>query len=240
MLYSNGMSRENGNHYPMPTRVLVVDDHTLFRQGLISLLSSQKDFSVAGEASSVREAIEKSGTLTPDMILLDINLPDGSGLDAIRQILSLSPASKVVLLTVYESDDFLLIALANGAKGYIFKTMPVAGLLAALRGVRRGEAAITRVMADRILDEYSRLMSTMIQGSSTVDVNQLSQRELEVLHLLGAEATNRSIAERLFISEHTVKIHVHHILDKLNLTNRREAAKFARRRGYNSLPPDFS
>ena len=240
MLNSNGRSGENGNRSPMPTRVLVVDDHTLFRQGLISLLGSQKDFSVVGEASNVSEALKKCGALTPDMILLDINLPDGSGLDAIRQILSLSPVSKVVLITVYEQDDFLLIALANGAKGYIFKTMPVAGLLAALRGVRRGEAAITRAMTDRILDEYSRLMSTMIQSSNTADVNQLSHRELEVLHLLGSEATNRSIAERLFISEHTVKIHVHHILDKLNLTNRREAAKFARRKGYSSLPPDFS
>ena len=211
-------------------RVLFVDDHILIREGLVSLLNSQPDLEVVGQAGSVREAIELARELKPDLILMDFGLPDGTGLDATKIILADQPNTKIVFLTVHEEDDRLFAAIRSGAKGYLLKNVPVSRLLAFLRGLERGEAAITPAMTSRVLNEFARLEPT----HSQTEPDELTTRELEVLRELSTGASNREIAGRLIIAENTVKNHVSNILNKLSLRNRREAAEFARRQFGNS------
>jgi two-component system NarL family response regulator len=210
-------------------RVLIVDDHVLFREGLVSLLETQPDISVAGEAGRVSEAIGMARELEPDLILMDFGLPDGTGLEATQAILAEQPEAKIVFLTVHEQDDRLFAAIRSGAKGYLLKNVPVSKLLDYLRGVERGEAAVSPAMTSHILDEFARLGSGPDPGPAELD--ELTTREVEVLQEVARGATNREIADRLCISENTVKNHVGNILAKLNLRNRREAAGFARRHG---------
>lgn len=205
-------------------RVLLVDDHILFREGLVGLLDSQPDISVVGQAGSVGEAIEMTRNLTPDMVLMDFSLPDGTGLDATQTILSDRPETKIVFLTVHEEDDRLFAAIRSGAQGYLLKNVPVAKLLTFLRGVERGEAAISREMTSRVLNEFARLEPKRELPPS----DELTTRELEVLGELVKGASNREIADHLVIAENTVKNHIRNILTKLSLKNRREAAEFAR------------
>ena len=207
-------------------RVVLVDDHILFREGLASLLNGQPDMSVVGQAGSVQEGIELARTLQPDLVLLDLGLPPGNGLDAMRAILADRPEAKIVFLTVHEEDDLLFAAIRGGAKGYLLKNTPVSKLLPYLRGVELGEAAITPLLAARILDEFSH--GKPCESDETL--GEITSREDEVLRELSRGATNREIAERLVISEGTVKNHVSNILSKLHLKNRREAARLARER----------
>lgn len=209
-------------------KVLVVDDHILFREGLVSLLRNQPDFDVLGEAGTVREAISQAALLKPDLILLDFTLPDGNGLEATEAILALDPNVKIVFLTVHESDDRLFSAVRAGARGYLLKNLSVSNLLASLRALERGEAAISRVMMGRILEEFSR---DGRGGDNHFLPVELTTREMEILQQLSTNASNREIAGRLYISENTVKNHVHNILEKLKLSNRREAVDYARRLG---------
>lgn len=210
-------------------RILIVDNHILFREGLASLLVSQPDFDVVGEAGSVTEAIEKALDLKPDLVLFDIALPDGSGLDMLNTIYLKDPQVKFILLTMQESDDLLFAAIRAGATGYLLKTTPITKILAALRAVERGEAAISRAMTSRILDEFKQLDPT--QATNPNSLSTLTTREIEVLGHLGMGASNLEIAKNLVITENTVKVHIHNILNKLNLRNRREAGRFARRHG---------
>ncbi len=210
-------------------RILLVDDHILFREGLVSLLNSQPDLEVVGEAGSVHEAISLARELQPDLVLMDFGMPDGTGLDATQVILADRPETKIVFLTVHEEDDRLFAAIRSGAKGYLLKNVPVTKLLAFLRGIERGEAAITPVLASRILEEFSRLSTP--RGRERVETGELTTRELEVLRELASGASNREIADNLVIAENTVKNHMRSILSKLNLKNRREAAHFARHQG---------
>jgi two-component system NarL family response regulator len=210
-------------------RLLIIDDHVLFREGLISLLSSQPDFLIVGETGSGEEAIDKIPNLHPDLVLLDIGLKDGSGPDTISNIATCFPQVNVVVLTLLESDEAMISAIRRGARGYLLKTTPLSKLVTTLRAVERGEAALSRRMTWRVLEELSRQ-----NGKSEISsnhLNGLTDREIEVLRYLGAGASNREISERLFIAHNTVKNHVHNILYKLNLRNRREAARFARYRG---------
>lgn len=216
-------------HLKKVMRVLIVDDHVLFREGLKNLIDSQPDFEVIAEAGSVREAIDQSQDLTPDLVLMDIGLPDGDGMEAVKKILSLQPDIKVVILTIHDSDDLLFTAIRLGAKGFLLKNTPIHDLLAALRGLERGEAALSRTMTRQVLDEFSRLGKT--PAGSKPGLEALTPRELEVLEELATGATNKEIADRLVIAENTVKIHVHNILDKLDFSNRHDAARFARRHG---------
>jgi DNA-binding NarL/FixJ family response regulator len=212
-------------------RILLVDDHILFRQGLVSLLDAQPDISVVGEAGSAREAISKAEALEPDLVLMDFGLPDGNGLDATRVILADRPETDIVFLTVHEEDDRLFAALRSGAKGYLLKNVPIAKLLEFLRGVERGEAALSPDMTSRVVDEFARLeplSETPTPSQSGPD--ELTTRELEVLKELVTGATNRQIADDLVISENTVKNHIRSILTKLGVKNRREAAEIGRRR----------
>ncbi len=210
-------------------RILIVDDHVLFREGLVSLLKAQPDITVVGEAGCVHEAIAMARELGPDLVLMDFGLPDGTGLDATQAILADQPEINIVFLTVHEQDDRLFAAIRSGAKGYLLKNVPVSRLLTYLRGVEYGEAAISGAMATRILDEFARLGPGRQSGQA--EVRELTSREIAILKQLATGATNREIASRLFISENTVKNHVGNILSKLNLRNRREAARFAHRHG---------
>lgn len=214
-------------------RVLIVDDHVLFREGLVSLLKAQPDITVLGEAGCVSEAIAMAHELEPDLILMDFGLPDGTGLDATQAILAEQPEAKIVFLTVHEQDDRLFAAIRNGAKGYLLKNVPVSKLLDYLRGVQNGEAAISPTMTSQILDEFARLGKAF--DSDAAELGELTPRELEVLRELATGATNQEIADRLVITDNTVKVHVRNILAKLDLPNRRAAADFARRHGLNNL-----
>jgi len=211
------------------TRVLIVDDHILFREGLQTLLELEPDFRVVGQASNVQEAIEMAKALKPDLVLMDINLPDGSGLDAVETISLQSTDTAVVILTVHEPNEYLLDAIRAGAKGFIPKGTHFAKLVAGLRAVRNGETAISRMMVNRLVDEVRRLgKPPELEPDSLVT---LTPREVQILSYMGRGASNREIASMLVISENTVRVHVHNLLEKLGLKSRVEAATFAKRYG---------
>jgi two-component system NarL family response regulator len=216
-------------------RIMIVDDHILFREGLAGLLRSQPDMEVVGECGSVAEALTTAQALRPQVILMDFSLPDGTGLDATRAILAEQPEVQVIFLTVHDNDERLLAAMRAGAKGYLLKNLSVTKLLASLRALERGEAAISRTMMARIIQEFSHNAAT--QGPSPSPLVGLTSREIEVLSELASGITNQEIATRLYISENTVKNHIHNILEKMKLSNRREAIEYARKNGLGSAPP---
>lgn len=207
-----------------PLKVLLVDDHVLFREGLVQLLNSQPDMTIVGQASSVQEANSKARTLRPDMVLMDLTLPDGTGVEATYDILAELPTTKIVILTVHDDDHQLFAAIRAGAVGYLFKNVRTTELLKTLRGVARGEAGVSRALARRILDEFSR-------SPQTADTEPLTTRELDIVHELANGATNREIAEKFVISENTVKNHVRNVLSKLHLHSRRDVVDYAKSRG---------
>ena len=213
-------------------KVLIVDDHVLFRQGLVSLLQSEPDFQVVGQAGSVQEAVVKAANLRPDMILMDFSLPDGNGVDATRTILAEVPNSKIIFLTVHADDERLIEAVRCGAKGYLLKNVPIKQLIQALKSAQEGEAAISRSMVTQIMNELARTSGKMQPEPNTLD--KLSSREIDVLRELTTGASNQEIAERLYISKNTVRHHVHNILDKLEMENRRQLARTAKQFGLGS------
>ena len=217
-------------------RILLVDDHTLFRDGLAGLLKSQPDFTIVGEAGSAAEAIEMAHKLRPDLILMDIGLPDGSGIDAARTILAGPLKVSIVFLTMHEEEETLFEGIGVGARGYLLKTMPAARLLALVRGVEHGEPAIAPSMTDRILGEFSRLKSSHVPQPDHLD--KLTAREIEVLQQIATSADNNEIAHRLTISEGTVKLHVHNILTKLGLRRRQELVPLVRAHHLAHSPDD--
>jgi len=212
-----------------PLRILIVDDHIMLREGLVSLIKPQPDFEVVGEAGSVAEAIQLANDLKPDLVLMDFGLPDGTGLDATKAILEVHPDTKIVFLTVHEADDDLFAAIRYGAKGYLLKNVPVSKMLQALRGMGRGEAPLSREMTSRVLAELAR--SEKLQPHQKDAFSLLTSRELEVLRLIARGATNQQIADELFISVNTVKNHVHNMLEKLELKDRYELADYAGEHG---------
>jgi DNA-binding NarL/FixJ family response regulator len=210
-------------------KTLLVDDHIMFREGLANILKSQPDFQVIGQAGTVREAIESARELRPDIILMDLRLPDGSGVEATRAILDERPETIVIFLTVFDTNQFLFAAIRSGAKGYLLKSQPSKQLLASLRAIERGEAAISRTMSRQIMDEFSRQGPPAEPSQSKL--SKLTLREFEIMQELSTGLTNREIAERFVLSETTVKNVIHSILSKLNLKNRHEVIWFARRQG---------
>jgi DNA-binding NarL/FixJ family response regulator len=215
-------------------KILLVDDHSLFRDGLKGLVNAQPDLDVVGEAGTVSEAITQARKLQPDLILMDFSLPDGTGLEATQVILAEQPQAKIVFLTFHEDDERLFAAIRAGAKGYLLKNVSTAKLLAYLRGVRDGEAAITPQMTGRLLEEFARVGPPA--ASHPAEPADLTDREVEVLQWLATGASNQEIAESLVIAENTVKNHVRSILAKLNVENRRQAARLARERGWVKSP----
>jgi len=215
-----------------PKKLMVVDDHILFREGLISLFRSTPDFKVVGEAGSVQEGIEKARALQPDIILMDFSLPDGTGLDATQAILKAAPNCKIIFLTVHEADDKLFAAIRAGAKGYLAKNVAGKNLLSSLRALDRDEMALSRKMSGRIVREFSH---SNLQNTLNEDIyKKLSPREMDVLCELEPGVSNSEIAQRLFLSENTVKHHVRNILSKLGVKNRREASLLAQQAGLKS------
>ena len=214
-------------------KILIVDDHVLFREGLVGILKARPEFEVVGEAGTVSEAIEKARLYRPDMILMDWGLPDGDGSQASTQILAEQPECNIVFLTIYEADEKLYAAVRSGAKGYLLKNVPSEKLIRALLDVEIGSSAISRKMTGQLMEEFSR--TTAKHQSQPEAFNKLSPREMDVLQELVSGATNREIATDLFISVNTVKHHIHSILDKLGVENRRQAAVFARTQGIKTL-----
>ena len=204
--------------------LLIVDDHELFREGITSLLQGQPDITVVDQAGSVSEAIALTIQHRPDIVLMDFTLPDGTGLDATRAILTAVPETKIIFLTVHEEDERMFEAIRSGAKGYLLKNTPAAKLLSFLRSVQRDEAALMPQMVKRVLDEFVR--QSQPEPTNAPGLLTLSRREREVLHELASGATNQEIAIRLSVSTNTVKNHVSNILSKLNLKNRKQAADY--------------
>jgi len=207
-------------------RVFLADDHALFREGLASILAAAPDFEVVGEAGDGVEAVVKVGELMPDLVLMDIGMPGCDGLEATRQIKQGLPSVTIVILTVRSEDDKLFEAIKSGAQGYLLKSICARDLLDLLRGAVQGEAAISPALAGRMLEEFRRLSrrprALFEQGPA------LTQREKEVLTLIAEGATNREIAQSLYLSLHTVKTHTRNILSKLHVSSRYEAAQHAR------------
>lgn len=217
----------------MTIKVLIADDHILFRQGLKSLMRTRDDMvEVVGEAASGREAIHLAGELNPDVILMDIYMPDGDGLQVTREIKKQLPNINVVMLTSSEDDEHLYEAVQLGASGYLLKSLDADELFDLLSGVMHGEAAMTRAMAKRLLKRIAKRTSDVEKGRES-----LTERELVVLRLVASGASNSEIGEKLFISVNTVKTHLRNILQKLKLENRTQAATYAVQHGL-IFPPD--
>ena len=194
------------------------------------MLQSETDFEVVGQAGSIREAIHCARELKPELILMDFELPDGSGAQATREILHADPDCKIVFLTVHVDDERLFDSLRSGAVGYLLKDSPIDDLLASLRSVSKGEAAISRCMTRRLLEEFA--AGDHPSHDHDGAIASLSQREKEVLRDIISASTNREIAGHYFISENTVKHHVHSLFEKLGVDNRRQAAEYARKHGF--------
>lgn len=205
-------------------KILLVDDHVIFREGVAGLLRSQPGIQVVGIASTVSQAIDLAQTQKPDLILMDYVLPDGPGLDAAQEILARQPEIKIVFLSVHENDERLFSALRSGAIGYLPKRISFQELLAFLRDVEKGEAALTRRMVTRILKQFSNL-----NPPYSTNLNKLTAREMDVLRELNVGVTNKKIAVNLGISEKTVKAHMGNIFKKLDIDNRLEAVDLVRR-----------
>jgi DNA-binding NarL/FixJ family response regulator len=204
----------------MTERILIVDDHPLTRDALAGLLR-QNGFDVVGEAAGGAEAIEIAGRLHPDLVLLDLSMPEMDGLTALPLIHGASPDTEVVVLTASEDEDNLLGAIRAGAAGYLLKSEPPERIVSFLRGVAQGEAALSGAVARRLLDQVREGGGRTAVPDSVAGV--LSARELEVLLLLDQHLGTDEIAQRLYISEHTVRSHVKSLLGKLNVSSRREA-----------------
>jgi DNA-binding NarL/FixJ family response regulator len=208
-------------------KLIIVDDHVLFREGLASIIRSEPDIEISGLAGTVRDSVEMAGRIKPDIILMDFNLPDGTGADATQLILDAHPNCKIIFLTMSEEDENLFAAIRSGARGYLIKDMLPSKLVAAIRLVYKGESALSSAMTLRLMRELSQTKkSDHSQGPPT-----LTLRELDVLRAIATGKTNEEIGEELFLSINTVKYHVHSILDKLQLKARREAVAYAREHG---------
>ena len=211
-------------------RILLVDDHALFREGLAGIIAAQPDMEVVGEARDGLEAVIKAQALKPDLVLMDVQMPGLNGLDATRQIKQALPETTVVMLTVRDDDDKLFTALKYGAQGYLLKDIRSHDMLALLRGALRGEAALNPRMAGLVLAEFRRL-SRQAPLDEQEGEAALTRREQEVLELAARGASDKEIAEALVISLYTVKSHMRNILAKLQVSTRQEAARLARQRG---------
>lgn len=209
-------------------RVLLVDDHALFREGLAMIISSQPDMIVVGEASDGLEGVIKAAELKPDLILMDVQMPGMNGMEATRRIKQKNPSATIVMLTVREDEENLFEAIKNGAQGYLLKKMHSAELITMARRALAGEAAISTQLAGKMLDEFRRLSQFEPHEEELI---QLSPRELEVLNLAALGKMDKEIAQSLCLSLNTVKTHMRNILSKLQVSSRREAARLVKDKG---------
>jgi DNA-binding NarL/FixJ family response regulator len=210
-------------------RVLLVDDHSLFREGLAGIISAQPDMQVVGEAKDGLEAFVKAQELKPDLILMDVQMPGMNGIESVKQIKQVLPQTIIVMLTVRGDDNMLFEALKNGAQGYLLKEIRSPSMLEMLRGALRGEAALSPDLAGRVLSEFRRLSKGGIPEKE--EEGTLTEREHQVLLQASKGATDKEIAVTLSISLNTVKTHMRNILAKLQVRTRREAARAAQAKG---------
>lgn len=211
-----------------PIRVLVVDDHTLIRQGIVGLLASQGDIEVVGEAGSGQEAMVATIELAPDVVLMDITMPGISGLDAAAEIKRRRPDVRVLMLTIHDREDYLFQALRAGASGYVLKGADVQDLLAAVRSADRGEVYLYPGVTKALVADYLRLLRG---GADRTTYDGLTDREREILHLIAEGKTTPEIAAELFLSPHTVQSHREHIMTKLDLHSKTALIKYAIAKG---------
>ncbi|MDS1269867.1 response regulator transcription factor [Lipingzhangella sp. LS1_29] len=212
-----------------PVRVLVVDDHAFFRRGLVSVLDVEDDIEIVGEAGDGEDAVRRASALRPDVVLMDVRMPRASGIDACAEIKRAVPHCKIVMLTISDEEADLFEAIKGGATGYLLKEIAVEELADAIRAVIDGQSFINPFMALRLIGEVSAIAKRERSQPAQSPAPELSQRENEVLRQIARGLSNREIGNRLFISENTVKNHVRHILDKLGLHSRVEAAAYAAR-----------
>jgi two-component system NarL family response regulator len=214
---------------PEPIRVLIADDHALFRRGLEMVLEEEPDIDLVGQASDGREAITVAGESLPDIVLMDIRMPKISGIEACRAIKEVSPSAKIVMLTISDEEEDLFEAIRAGASGYLLKDIPLDEVAEAVRSVHGGQSLINPSMAGKLLSEFATLAKRDSEEERVqhVAAPKLTDREMEVLKLVARGMNNRDIAKELFISENTVKNHVRNILEKLQIHSRMEAVMIA-------------
>ena len=208
-------------------KILIVDDHEVVRDGLVTMFGRQTDFLVAGQAKNGQEAVEKARELKPDVILMDLRMPELDGVGAMTQIREQDQDVKFIVLTTYDTDEYIFDAIDAGAKGYLLKDASREDLFHSVRAVHRGESLIEPGVAAKVLDRLAQMSRQARVGGPQV----LSERELEVLRLMAAGAANKNIASDLAISESTVKTHVTNIFQKLEVNHRTEAVTQALQRG---------
>ena len=211
---------------PQTITVLIIDDHQLVREGVRNFLQRQRDITVVGEAGSGQEGLRLVDELVPDVVLMDLVMPEMDGIETTRRLKRISPDSQVIVLTSFDDDQHILPAIRAGALSYILKDVGTAALADAVRKAARGEVTMTPQVAARVMRELRQGGQPSTQASA-----DLSEREVEVLRLIAEGRSNTEIAERLVISEHTVKRHVSNILSKLHLADRTQAAVYAWREG---------
>ncbi len=215
-------------HIPDPIRVLIVDDHALFRRGLEMVLAEEDDIELVGEASDGAEAVEKAGEALPDVVLMDIRMPRSSGIEACRAMKEVAPSAKIVMLTISDEEEDLFEAIRAGASGYLLKDIPLDEVAEVVRAVHGGQSLINPSMAAKLLTEFAALAKRgETERAEQVPAPKLTDREIEVLKLVARGMNNRDIAKELFISENTVKNHVRNILEKLQIHSRMEAVMIA-------------
>jgi DNA-binding NarL/FixJ family response regulator len=207
----------------MTTRVLVVDDQSMVRAGFRMLLGSQSDIEVVAEASNGLEAVDKAARFHPTVVLMDIRMPELDGLEATRRILAADGAARILILTTFDLDEYVYEALRAGASGFVLKDDPPEQLLAAIRAVAGGEALLSPAITKRVIKQFTRIP----QPAPPRELEDLTERELDVFRLIARGLSNAEIGEELYISETTVKTHITHILQKLNLRDRVQAVVLA-------------
>jgi two-component system response regulator DevR len=217
-----------GESVARPLRLLVVDDHEVVRQGLVALLDRRQGFEVVAEAGTAAEAIEQARRYEPDIVVMDVRLPDGSGVEACREIRAERAATRVVMLTSYPDEEAVLSAIVAGASGYLLKQVRARDLVSALEAVGRGESLLDPAVTEKVLERVRRIAT----GAAADDLAALTTQEQKILLLVAEGKTNKEIASEVFLSDKTVKNYVSSILSKLNLERRAQAAAYmARLRG---------
>jgi DNA-binding NarL/FixJ family response regulator len=218
----------------MSIGVLVVDDQSMVRAGFRMLLGGEADIDVVAEASNGREAVDKAARFKPNVVLMDIRMPELDGLQATREILAANPGARILILTTFDLDEYIYEALRAGASGFVLKDDPPEQLIAAIRTVAAGDALLSPSITHSVISQFARLP----QPAPPKELEELTSRELEVFQLIARGLSNSEIGERLFISDTTVKTHVTHVFQKLNLRDRVQAVVLAYQAGVVDAEPD--